>query len=263
MSISGQQNINIGLPNQSVGSDSLYTAFNKTQQNFNNLFACALSYSTLANGAGIGIANNPITGQVTITNTGVTSLIAGQNISISTATGDIVISASGGGGGGGTPGGSNTQVQFNNAGSFGASSGFTYNQVTNILTVTGNISGRNINGNLSGNGSAISSLNASNISTGTLPRAQAPSLSTRTVGSNTTVTPNDNLIVVISTATITLPPAGSMPGIPIQIQNAGPAVTVTVVPTGPDLINGDTSAIFTNQYSLFGFLSTGTSWVIF
>ena len=31
-----------------------------------------------------------------------------------------------GGGGGGTPGGSNTQIQFNNGGAFGASAAFTF-----------------------------------------------------------------------------------------------------------------------------------------
>jgi hypothetical protein len=37
------------------------------------------------------------------------------------------------------PGGSNTQVQFNNNGDFGASANFTFNSTTNNLTVTGNI----------------------------------------------------------------------------------------------------------------------------
>ncbi len=40
-----------------------------------------------------------------------------------------------GGGGSGTPGGSNTQVQFNNSGAFGGDSDFTYNSTTNTLTV--------------------------------------------------------------------------------------------------------------------------------
>ena len=43
-----------------------------------------------------------------------------------------------GGGGGGTPGGSNTQVQFNDAGSFGGDSGLTYNKTTDSLTLAGN-----------------------------------------------------------------------------------------------------------------------------
>ena len=39
-----------------------------------------------------------------------------------------------GGGGGGTPGGSNTYVQFNDAGAFGGNGQFTYDKVTNTLT---------------------------------------------------------------------------------------------------------------------------------
>lgn len=41
----------------------------------------------------------------------------------------------GGGGGGGTPGGSNTQVQFNDSGSFGGDAGLVYNKTTNTLTI--------------------------------------------------------------------------------------------------------------------------------
>ena len=37
-------------------------------------------------------------------------------------------------GGGGSPGGSNTQVQFNNSGSFGGDSGFTYNSSTDAVS---------------------------------------------------------------------------------------------------------------------------------
>jgi hypothetical protein len=40
------------------------------------------------------------------------------------------------GGGGGTPGGSDTQVQFNDGGAFGGDSALTWNKTTNILTVT-------------------------------------------------------------------------------------------------------------------------------
>ncbi len=38
-------------------------------------------------------------------------------------------------GGGGTPGGSDTQVQFNDGGAFGGDAGMTYNKTTNTLTV--------------------------------------------------------------------------------------------------------------------------------
>jgi hypothetical protein len=51
-----------------------------------------------------------------------------------------------GGGGNGSPGGANTQVQFNNAGNFGGDAGFTYNSVTNVLSVSGNIIANNFTG---------------------------------------------------------------------------------------------------------------------
>lgn len=42
-----------------------------------------------------------------------------------------------GGGGGGSPGGSDTQVQFNDGGSFGGDSGLTFNKTTNTLSQAG------------------------------------------------------------------------------------------------------------------------------
>ena len=51
-----------------------------------------------------------------------------------------------GGGGNGTPGGSNTQVQYNDAGNFGGDAGFTYNSITNVLSVSGNIVANNFIG---------------------------------------------------------------------------------------------------------------------
>jgi hypothetical protein len=53
----------------------------------------------------------------------------------------------GGGGGGGTPGGSNTQIQFNSSGNFAGSSAFTFNSVSNVVTMTGNLTTRNITAN--------------------------------------------------------------------------------------------------------------------
>jgi hypothetical protein len=102
MSISGKQTINIGLPNESVGSDSLYTAFTKSQTNFDTLFACASPYSTITAGNGINVNANSSTGIVSITNSGVTNIIAGTNIVVSGANGNVTISSTGGGGGNGT-----------------------------------------------------------------------------------------------------------------------------------------------------------------
>lgn len=101
MSISGQQNINVGLPNEPTGSDSLYTAFNKIDDNFNILFSSASPYNTFAAGNGVSVASNPSLGTVTVTNTGVTGITAGTNIVINQSNGNVTISATGGGGGSG------------------------------------------------------------------------------------------------------------------------------------------------------------------
>jgi hypothetical protein len=61
--------------------------------------------------------------------------------------------------------GSNTQLQFNNAGSFGASSNLTFNSSTNLLTVTGNIATSNLSvtGNVTFTGSNVSLGSISNL----------------------------------------------------------------------------------------------------
>ena len=100
MSIAGKQTINIGLPNESTGSDPLRAAFIKTQTNFDTLFASASPYVTFTGGSGIGVTTG--TSAVTITNTGVTNVIAGTNIVVSQANGNVTISATSGGSGGGT-----------------------------------------------------------------------------------------------------------------------------------------------------------------
>ena len=78
--------------------------------------------------------------------------------------------------GGGTPGGSNTQIQYNADGAFGADSDFTWASGSNTLTVTGDISASiNISAsNFYGGGANLTSLNASNVSAGTLDNARLP-----------------------------------------------------------------------------------------
>ena len=67
--------------------------------------------------------------------------------------------ANGGNTGNGTPGGANTQVQFNDAGSFGGDAGFTYNKTTNTLAVTSNITAGN---NITSSNLSVSNANVSN-----------------------------------------------------------------------------------------------------
>lgn len=102
MAINGQLPILIGLPNESTGSDSLYTAFTKINNNFTNLFSYSSPFNNFNQGSGIGITANTVTGNIDITNTGVVSLIAGTNIVLSGSNGNVTISSTGGGNGGGT-----------------------------------------------------------------------------------------------------------------------------------------------------------------
>jgi hypothetical protein len=71
------------------------------------------------------------------------------------------IPLSGGGGGNGTPGGSNSQVQFNQAGSFGGSAFLTFSSVTGTLTTVAVSATGNITSNyFIGNGSQLTGLPA-------------------------------------------------------------------------------------------------------
>jgi hypothetical protein len=99
MAISGNVQINIGLPNESTNSDSLYTAFTKINDNFNTIFGNA---NSVVAGNGIKITNNPANG-LSVANTVISAnLIAGNNIVLTVAnTGAITIDATGGGNGGG------------------------------------------------------------------------------------------------------------------------------------------------------------------
>lgn len=111
------------------------------------------------------------------------------------------------------PGGSNTQVQFNNNGDFGASANFTFNSTTNNLTVTGNIvtntgayygnaagltniPGANIVGNITGNITNALHANTAN----TVTDAAQPNITS--LGTLTGLTVNGN-ISVTGTANIT------------------------------------------------------------
>ena len=97
MAIIGQQNINIGAENEAAGSDNLYQAFNKVQNNFTTLFNLGSPYTSYIGNAGISTYADPASGQVFITNTGVTSISAGTGVTLSGTTGNVIISATGNG----------------------------------------------------------------------------------------------------------------------------------------------------------------------
>jgi len=100
MAISGKLDINIGLQNEAAGSDSLYDAFYKTKDNFTNLFANASSFTSFTGNSGINVTYGNSNTSVDITNTGVTSIIAGTGISIDQSNGAVTITNTGGSGNG-------------------------------------------------------------------------------------------------------------------------------------------------------------------
>ena len=103
MAIPGIQVINIGLQNESIGSDSLFTAFTKANTNFNTLFTNSSPYNTFVANTGMSINANSSTGTVTFTNTGVTSIVAGDTsvvVSHNPLTGIYTLVAPGGTGSG-------------------------------------------------------------------------------------------------------------------------------------------------------------------
>lgn len=95
MAISGLQTINVGVENQATGSDSLFVAFGKTQNNFALLANLASPYNTFAAGNGIGTLSNSTSGVVTIRNTGVINIVAGTGITATETEGNVTLSVSG------------------------------------------------------------------------------------------------------------------------------------------------------------------------
>ena len=139
-----------GAGNLSFASVITAPGGSNTQLQFNN------------NGAFAGMANVTYDGsKLTLGNASYVKITGGTNGQYlqTDGTGNIAW-VSGGGSGNGAVGGSNTQVQFNDAGVFGGSANFTFDNAINLLTAT----------NIAGNGSGLTSITGANV-TGTVPSA--------------------------------------------------------------------------------------------
>lgn len=91
-------------------------------------------------------------------------------------------------GGGGTPGGSDTQVQFNDGGAFGGDAGLTYNKTTDVLTAGGvNVSGLTASAAVATDGSK-NLVSVTNTGTGNNVLATSPTLVTPLLGTPTSGT---------------------------------------------------------------------------
>lgn len=89
---SGQINIDIGAPNSPTGSDSLYTAFGKIQDNFTNVFTEASSFTASNVAVGAGLGSSTTGGTITIVNEGVVSVaVTNTNLTTSSANGNITL----------------------------------------------------------------------------------------------------------------------------------------------------------------------------
>lgn len=92
--------------------------------------------------ASVPFKSTAISGSIERTTDDVSYLVAGTNVTITTGSGgQLTIAATGGGG---TPGGSDTQVQFNDGGSFGGDANLTFDadgsaDSTGLLTLTGSL----------------------------------------------------------------------------------------------------------------------------
>lgn len=85
-----------------------------------------------------------IAGAIFASSTTATSTFVGKGINLVTQAGQVPCYAVNGtclsSGGGGSPGGSDTQVQFNDSGSFGGDAGFTFNKTTDYINIGNNSS---------------------------------------------------------------------------------------------------------------------------
>jgi hypothetical protein len=147
-----------------------------------------------------------------------------------------------------TPGGSNTQLQFNDSGSFNGDSGLTYNKTTKNLNVTGFVTASTFSGNLQN----TLTLNTSGTGLSGSTTFNNSGASTFTVTSNATSANTNSTIVSrdgsgnFSAGTITANLSGNATGL-----SGTPNITVGVV-TATDLtvsgnltVNGTTTTLNT------------------
>ena len=147
---------------------SIAAAGSNTQVQFNNngAFAADSNFTYNTNGEVLTTSNLIVTSYTNLGSVANVMITGGNNgyFLQTDGTGNLTWAPTGNASGGnGTPGGANSQVQFNNDGNFGGAAGFTYNTSTSTLNAP-NISGTSITANVIssndfvGNGSQLTGI---------------------------------------------------------------------------------------------------------
>jgi hypothetical protein len=124
----------------------------------------------LTGATGAGSTVSVLDEGVTITSN-VTSLnFVGSGVTASNTANAVTVTISSGG----TPGGSNTQVQFNDSGSFAGNANFTFDKTSSNLTVNGNVIANSFVSNASGTPTLSSNTDIRLTATGTVIVTQTP-----------------------------------------------------------------------------------------
>jgi hypothetical protein len=124
----------------------------QVQYNNNNNFAGSVNFTFNSTTNLLSVPSITLTGNVALGNVSNITILGGNNgyFLQTDGTGNLSWAQAGNGGGGnGTPGGSNSQIQYNASGSFAGSPGLQFNSVTNTVT-TGNVVASIFTGNLYG-----------------------------------------------------------------------------------------------------------------
>ena len=185
--------------------------------NASKIPAHAKAFAYVGDFADQGFFESTLSGSLTKLTDGTSYLVAGSNVTITSASNGQVTIASSGGGGGGSVAGSDTQVQFNDGGSFGGDSGLVFNKTTNTLTVnnlTGSLTKISDGSSYLLAGSGITIATASNGSItitndGTVGDITSVSAGTGLIGGGSnggvTLAVNDSIVATLTGSTFTGP----------------------------------------------------------
>jgi hypothetical protein len=199
---------------------------------------------TLTNATGLPLSTG-VTGTLPVANggtgTSTPSIVAGTNVTVTGTWPNQTIAASGGST---TPGGSTTQVQYNNAGAFGGITGATTNGVA--LTLVAPVLGTPA----SGVATNLTGLPLSTGVTGTLPVANG--------GTGQTTYTDGQLLIGNSTGN-TLTKATLTAGTNVTITNAAGAITIAASGGGGGSPGGSTTQVQYNNAGAFGGISGATT----